>query len=190
MKKMGALPIFFCQIFCVEKRVQLRESIETIVCGLGYELVAFERIGKGLLRVFIEYPATEIGDENARRAISLEDCEKVSHQIHYALEVEQVDYDRLEVSSPGLDRPLCKWTDFLRFAGKEITLSLKKPLNGRKQYRGILQVPEGEAAKPQLESALELRYEGKEGPSILRFTLADLDRARLVPQVDFRSQKR
>jgi ribosome maturation factor RimP len=85
------------------------------------------------------------------------------------------------VSSPGLDRPLKKLADFERFAGSEVAITLKKPLDGRKSYRGILHAPQGET--------IGLEFEGKEGAAMLDFTLADIDKARLVPKVDFRSRK-
>lgn len=152
--------------------MQLPELIETTVEGLGYELVDLERAGGGLLRVYIDKP----------EGIGIDDCETVSRQLSHVLFVENVNYDRLEVSSPGLDRPLRKLADFERFAGAEISLTLRVPLDGRKQFRGILQAPEGEK--------LGLEFEGKGGPALLDFTLADIDRARLVPQIDFRSRKR
>ncbi|VVE22986.1 ribosome maturation protein RimP [Pandoraea eparura] len=152
--------------------MQLPELIETTVEGLGYELVDLERAGGGLLRVYIDKP----------EGITIDDCETVSRQLSHVLMVENVNYDRLEVSSPGLDRPLRKLRDFERFAGAEVSLTLRVPLEGRKQFRGILQAPQGEN--------LSLEFEGKGGPALLDFTLADIDRARLVPQIDFRSRKR
>lgn len=151
--------------------VHLTELIESTVVALGYEMVDLERAGGGLLRVFIDQPA----------GIAIEDCEKVSHQLSHVLTVENVNYERLEVSSPGLDRPLKTLAAFVRFAGSEASVTLKKPLDGRKQFRGVLKAPEGET--------LGLEFEGKEGPAVLDFTLADIDKARLVPHVDFRSRK-
>ena len=96
--------------------------------------------------------------------------------------VENIDYERLEVSSPGLDRPLRKLADFERFAGSEVSVTLKKPLDGRKTYRGILHAPNGET--------IGLEFERKKGEAaMLDFTLADIDKARLIPHVDFRSRK-
>jgi ribosome maturation factor RimP len=151
--------------------VQLSELIENTVTGLGYELVDLERSGRGMLRVFIDQPA----------GIAIDDCEKVTRQLQHVLTVENIDYERLEVSSPGLDRPLKKRADFERFAGSEVMVTLKQPLDGRKSFRGILHAPNGDT--------IGLEFEGKDGPARLDFTLADMDRARLVPQVDFRSRK-
>jgi ribosome maturation factor RimP len=151
--------------------VQLTELIETTVTGLGYELVDLERTGRGMLTIFIDQPA----------GIAIEDCEKVTRQLQHVLTVENIDYERLEVSSPGLDRPLKKLADFERFAGSEAVITLKKPLDGRKSYRGIVHAPQGET--------IGLEFEGKDGAAMLDFTLADIDKARLVPKVDFRSRK-
>ena len=152
--------------------MQLTELIETTVVGLGYELVDLERTGRGMLCVYIDQPA----------GIAIEDCEKVTRQLQHVLTVENIDYERLEVSSPGLDRPLKKLADFERFAGSEVAITLKKPLYGRKSYRGILHAPNGET--------IGLEFEGTKGEAaMLDFTLADIDKARLIPQVDFRSRK-
>ncbi len=161
--------------------MQLIELIETTVNGLGYELVEFERSGR-LFRVFIDHPLVE-GAVDCKN-IGIEDCEKVSAQIQYVLEAEagNVDYDRLEVSSPGLDRPLKKLTDFVRFTGSEAVLTLKRPVDGCKQYRGILRAPHDDMISIELKS--------KEGAAVFDFALSEIDKARLVPQVDFRSVKR
>jgi len=152
--------------------------IEKTVTGLGYELVDFEQAARGLLRVFIDV----MPEEN--RAVTVEDCEKVTHQLLHVLTVENASYERLEVSSPGLDRPLKKLSDYTRFAGQEAVIKLRMAIPGagkRKSFEGILQEPEGET--------LRLEFEGNEGPALLEFSLAEVDKARLVPKVDFRSRK-
>jgi len=131
--------------------------------------------------VYIDFTAA---DAEEKGPITVEDCAKVSHQLSHVLTVENVPYERLEISSPGLDRPLRKMADFVHFAGCEAIVKLKIALPGtsnRKSYQGILHEPTGET--------LALEFEGKEGPALLEFTLADMDKARLVPQVDFRSRK-
>lgn len=160
--------------------MQLLELIEKTLVGIGYELVDFERAARGLLRVYIDF-TPEHAD---RGSITIDDCEKVTHQLLHVLTVENVAYERLEVSSPGLDRPLKKIADYLRFAGQEAVVKLRIPMPGtahRKSFQGVLCMPEGER--------LALEFEGNEGPAKLEFTLADVDRARLVPQVKFRSRK-
>jgi ribosome maturation factor RimP len=160
--------------------LQLLELIETTVVGMGYELVEFEKAARGLLRVYIDFTP-----ENAEQGqITVEDCEKVTHQLLHVLTVENVVYERLEVSSPGLDRPLKKLADYVRFAGKEAIVKLRMPMPGaahRKSFQGVLGEPDGEN--------LKIEFETKDGSAVLDFTLADVDKAHLVPQVDFRSRK-
>ncbi|MYN01519.1 ribosome maturation factor RimP [Pseudoduganella sp. DS3] len=161
--------------------MQLPELIEKTVAGLGYDLVDFERAERGLLRVYIDFTAEEADEKGP---ITVEDCATVSHQLSHVLTVENVPYERLEISSPGLDRPLRKFSDFVRFAGCEAIVKLRMAIPGtanRKSYEGVLTVPEGDQ--------LGIEFEGKEGPAVLNFTLADIDKARLVPQVNFGSRK-
>lgn len=161
--------------------MQQFDLIAKTVGGLGYELVDVERGERGVLRVFIDFPAA-IAEEKG--LITVEDCATVSHQLSHVLTVENVDYERLEISSPGLDRPVRTLADFERFAGHECTVKLRVAMPGsanRKTYTGILVAPEGDK--------IGLEFEGKDGPALLEFTLAELDKARLVPQVDFRSRK-
>jgi len=133
--------------------------VETTVNGLGYELVDLERSGRGMLRVFIDKP----------EGISVDDCQIVSNQLTRLFMVENVDYDRLEVSSPGLDRPLKKEADFSRFAGEKVQLKLRMPLDGRKNFVGMIAgVSDG---------ILQLDVEG----SPVTIELSNLDKARLVP---------
>ena len=84
--------------------MRLLELIEKTVAGMGYELVDFEQAGRGLVRVYIDFAAQDADKGN----IAVEDCEKVSHQLSHVFLVEKAVYERLEVSSPGLDRPLKK----------------------------------------------------------------------------------
>lgn len=133
--------------------------VETTLAGLGYELVDLEVSGRGLMRVFIDKP----------EGISIEDCERVSHHLTRLFTVEGVDFDRLEISSPGLDRPIKKLADFVRFHGSKVQLKLRVPLNGRKNFVGILgNVQDG---------ILQLDVDG----SPVAIELANLDKARLVP---------
>lgn len=156
----------------------LAALIEKTVTGMGYELVDFEQAARGLLRVYIDVQPEE------DRFVMVEDCEKVTHQLLHVLTVENANYERLEVSSPGLDRPLKKLADYVRFAGQEVVIKLRMPMPGahnRKSFQGILHEPDGET--------LKLEFEGNEGPAMLEFSLAEVDKARLVPKVDFRSRK-
>jgi ribosome maturation factor RimP len=152
--------------------MQLLELIETTVAGLGYELVEFETSPRArLLRVFIDRPE---GGQSEKGGICVEDCAAVSNQLSRVFMVENVDYDRLEVSSPGFDRPLVKPADFSRFAGQEVQLKLRVPLGKQRNFSGVL---EG------------LRDEGGVAMVCLRvnetpqqFALENVDRARLVPK--------
>ncbi|MBP0597644.1 ribosome maturation factor RimP [Herbaspirillum sp. LeCh32-8] len=163
--------------------MQLLELIESTLSGMGYELVEFEKAPRGLVRVFIDFPFDPAAEEAP--SITVEDCEKVTHQLLHVFTVEEVVYERLEVSSPGLDRPLKKLSDYVRFADCEAIVKLRVPLPdtaNRKTYEGTLRSPDGEN--------LILEFEANDGSAaVLNFTLADVDKAQLVPQVDFRSRK-
>jgi ribosome maturation factor RimP len=127
-----AAPIEGCE------RAMRTDAVEAAVAALGLELVEVEHLPRGLLRVTI--------DHADGAPVTVDDCERVTRQLQYVFEVEAVDYDRLEVSSPGLDRLLRKPEDFVRFAGMEVDVTLRLPFQGRKKYRGVLQPrSEGEA---------------------------------------------
>ena len=106
--------------------------IDQIVTGIGFELVTVELSPRGrLIRVFID-------TEGGERGVTVDDCATVSNQLTRVFEVENVDFDRLEVSSPGLDRPLIKSGDFERFAGHEIRLRTKVPVGNQRNFTGVL----------------------------------------------------
>ena len=139
--------------------MDLVKLVETTVNGLGYELVDVERSGRGLLRVFIDKP----------EGVSVDDCQVVSNQLTRLFLVENVDYDRLEVSSPGLDRPLKKEAYFERFAGEKAKLRLRMALAGRRNFVGVIgKVNDG---------VLQLEVDGIQ----VAIDLSNLDKARLVP---------
>jgi ribosome maturation factor RimP len=146
----------------------LEPLLEHTVGGLGYRLADFEYINNGrMLRVFIE-KTHEL--EPDRAGVTLADCESVTRQLQRVLEVEGIEYDRLEVSSPGLDRRLKNAADFARFAGREARVRLRHPINGRRNFVGTVRAVEGERVEFDYDSGR------------LAFDLADLDRARLVPK--------
>lgn len=148
----------------------LEALLERTVGLLGYQLADFEYINHGrMLRVFIE-KNHEVSASAGQTGITVADCEAVTRQLQRVLEVEGVDYDRLEVSSPGLDRRLKKAADFARFAGREAQVRLRNAVNGRRNFVGVVRGVEGER--------VEFDFDGGH----LAFELADLDRARLVPK--------
>jgi ribosome maturation factor RimP len=151
--------------------VKEQQIISAEVGNLGYSLVDIEREGRGLLRVTVE------------------DCEKVSHQLTYTLAVENVPYERLEVSSPGLDRPVKTAVEFIRFAGLEIDLKLRVAISGRKNFRGVLQgLKSGSVDSP--DARFSLLFEASDGSTAeLEFSLAEVEKARLVPVIDFKGKK-
>lgn len=174
------------------------KAVESTVTGLGYELVECERTPQGLLRVYIDRLPGGVYDLPGE-FVTVEDCEKVNRQLQYALEVVNVDYSRLEVSSPGLDRPLTTPAHFERFAGVEVEVSLKLPFQGRKNYRGILEAVEASEEAPEGEAApaggsWQLVFKVGEGKNAveqaLGFTLDEVRAARLVPVVDFKGRGR
>lgn len=158
------------------------QVITEVVESLGYHLVDIEREGRGLLRVTIEHP-------DFNQLINVGDCEKVSHQLTYTLAVENINFERLEVSSPGVDRVLKTPQDFERFAGLEITLKLRIAMGNRKNFTGKLQgLIKGDALSR--DAIWGLLIEPKPGESaMLEFTLAEVDKARLVPVLDFKGKK-
>ena len=95
----------------------MADAIDRTVTGLGYELVDLERTGGGLLRVYIDRVPGHVYPAGESEFVTVDDCEAVTRQLQYVLEVENCDYARLEVSSPGLDRPLKREADYARFAG-------------------------------------------------------------------------
>jgi len=162
--------------------VNPNQVITDVVENLGYQLVDIEREGRGLLRVTIE-------NKDFNILINVGDCEKVSHQLTYTLPVENVPFERLEVSSPGVDRIIKTAQDFERFKGLEITLKLHIAMGNRKNFTGVLQgLLSGD---PQSRDAVwGLLIEPKPGESaMLEFSLADVDKARLVPVLDFKGKK-
>jgi ribosome maturation factor RimP len=142
--------------------MDLYELLESTLTGLGYELVDVERSARGkMLRVFIDKPD----------GITIDDCGSVSNHLSRLLAVENIDYDRLEVSSPGLDRPLKKAADFIRFAGESVKLRLRVALQGQRNFVGIL--------REVNDGILKLEVDGK----MLDLDLNNLEKVRLVPKL-------
>ncbi len=179
-------------------KVSSDSVIEQTVEGMGYELVDVEWAGGGVLRVFIDKPEGGVlEDGSAAEGVTVEDCAQVSEQLSRVFAVENVNYERLEISSPGLDRPLKKRADFARFAGHEAFVKLRKSptgqARGRKQFQGILQTvaPNQDAAKSDPDGSTDrigMVLEGNEGThEVLEFSFDEVEKARLVPRIDFRN---
>ena len=186
-----------------------QSAVERTVAGLGYDLVDAEKSAGGLLRVLIDHlpvAPSRAATGLVQPFITVDDCEKVTRQLQHVLEVDGCAYERLEVSSPGLDRPLKKAADYARFAGEQVEVTLKLPFRGRKKYRGELQVladPQGAqwrivlaaddgAAKPtraQLRATRGEVGEAGQAGQALDFSLDEVREARLVPVVDFKGRK-
>jgi len=140
----------------------LRSLLERSVAQLGYELVDLEISNRGkLLRLFIDKP----------EGVNIDDCVLVSNQLSNLLAVEHdIDYDRLEVSSPGLDRVLKREKDFVRFIGERAQVKLRIPMETRKNFIGILRGIEQESVLLECEDA------------IVKIALSNIDKARLAPE--------
>lgn len=142
--------------------LDLHALLEQSLTQIGYELVDLEISGRGkLLRLFIDKPG----------GVNIDDCALVSEHVSHLLAVENdVDYDRLEVSSPGLDRVLKKESDFIRFAGNRVLLKMRLPVEGRKNFTGILRGIDQDMVQIETEAGLQ------------GFALSNIDKARLSPE--------
>ena len=141
--------------------MDLSARLETVLSGLGYELVMLERAGRGLMRIFIDKPG----------GVTIDDCVKVSNHLTHLFTVENIDYDRLEVSSPGIDRPLTKPQDYERFAGEQVTLKLRVPMENRRRLVGQLVGLEADQ--------IRLLVDGAE----IKVDLRNVDSTRLKPTI-------
>ncbi len=179
-------------------------AVEQAAKSLGLETIAIERSG-GLLRVTVDWPWIA---GQAERFVSAEDCERLTRQLQFLLEVEQVDYARLEVSSPGIDRPLRHEQDFLRFEGEVVDVTLKAPIGSagqaalgievgatRRKFRGrcvrgatgwVLECQEPPIGTPALRGKQKLRV----AHYALGFDMAEVKEAHLAPLVNFKGRQR
>jgi len=183
-------------------------AVDKTVTGMGYDLVDVERSAGGLLRVYIDRLPGKACETGPGEYVTVEDCELVTRQLQYVLEVEAVDYERLEVSSPGLDRPLTKPADWQRFTGSEIEVTLRQPFQNRRKWRGELRMredggwrlvlpPAEPAAKPKPGARVSMKPKARpaaapgEGQQeqALDFALDEVREARLVPVVDFKGRR-
>jgi ribosome maturation factor RimP len=180
----------------------LHDIVEQTVTGLGYELVEIERSAGGTLRVTIDMPWQAGTDP---KPVNVEDCERVTRQLQFALEVEGTDYKRLEVSSPGIDRPLRGEKDFERFAGEVVDLTLKAPVGAaaaagqvaanRRKFRGTLEKTQAGwqvvwSDEPPVQPGRRVAKKKEPAPlQALGFTLDEVKEARLAPIIDFKGRR-
>jgi ribosome maturation factor RimP len=184
-----------------------QQTVEQTVTGMGFDLVDLDRSAGGLLRVTIDWPwlPPAPGQAAVERFVTVEDCEKITRQLQYLLEVEGLEYRRLEVGSPGIDRPLRREQDYMRFEGQMVDITLKAPIGvtgtevsaNRKKFRGTLERAEdgvewrivwSDAPEPKPGQRVS-----KKRPPVplqaLNFSLADVQQARLAPIVNFKGRQ-
>ncbi|MDK4575232.1 ribosome maturation factor RimP [Kingella kingae] len=145
--------------------MDVQNILDTTLPGLGYELVDFELTAQGTLRVFI--------DKNG--GITVEDCATVSNHLNRVFMVEDVDYKNLEISSPGLDRPLKKASDFVRFAGSQAKIKTRLPVDGQKNFIGRIE------SFDEATQMITLSFDGK----VAQIELSNVDKARIKPEFKF-----
>lgn len=183
-----------------------QSSVEQTVTGLGFDLVEIERSAGGMLRITIDWPFEfppegQVAQDNF---VTVEDCERVTRQLQYLLEVEAVEYRRLEVGSPGIDRPLRHELDYQRFAGQVVDITLKEAIGvtgtdiaaNRKKFRGALErAQDGRwqivwSDAPAVKPGQRVSKKRPPAPmQALGFTLDEVAQARLAPLVNFRGRQ-
>ena len=173
---------------------EVQAIVASTVGGLGYELVDVDLGARGLLRVFID----------KADGISVEDCANVSNHLSRVLVVEEVDFERLEVSSPGLDRSLRRLADFQRFVGRSAKVKLNAMIDNRRRFEGVIESAGAggiafrlmeETAKPVVSGKVAAKAAGKvsakakgkqaadpAGARLITVALENIDRARLIPE--------
>ncbi|MDO4937566.1 MAG: ribosome maturation factor RimP [Sutterellaceae bacterium] len=190
----------------LKSTAEIIELVETTVEGLGFEFVEFERLPRGMMRVTI--------DSTAAGGVSVNDCEMVSDQVTHLFTVEGIEYDRLEVSSPGVERPLKRVRDWRRFVGQLAHVELYEPMHaegfpeaGRRKLDGRILGVEGdegmetikfsfeeiEVAKTPSQAARAKAAKTKKvkaEPIEVSFAFNDVDRANLIAQLDFKGKQK
>lgn len=206
---MGIAPIFFWIFstngYMQKSTAEITRIVEETVQGLGYEFVDFERLPRGLMRITI--------DSQAEGGVGVDDCETVSNQITALFTVEGIDYERLEVASPGVERPLKRASEWGRFVGRPAHVELYEPMKaegfpeaGRRKLDGIILGIEGEPGNEVIlfsfeeldiartpSQAAKSRQSGKAAkpkadPVRVTFGINDVDRANLIAELDFKGK--
>jgi ribosome maturation factor RimP len=149
---------------------ELHERLSVLISSMGYELLGCDLLSMGRQKMFSLFIDSPTG-------VSADDCSKVSHQVSAMMDVEDPIQTRyvLEVSSPGIDRPLFELRHFERFVGSEVKMKLSAPIDGRRQYRGVLKQVVGED--------LHLDIEGSGREVVIPFT--SIERANVIGKVSF-----
>ena len=156
--------------------------VSDIAVGMGYELIDLELDESGLVRIFIDIL------DNARD-VSVKDCELLTRQLLYQLPVESLAFERLEVSSPGIDRKLTKESHFERFMGSRVQISFKESIDNIKNFEGILRKNEVGGDGDVLETGYALELSDSKRNSTLSFSLRELSSARLVGETFSKGRK-
>ena len=170
----------------------LEKIVDDALTSFSLELVEIERAPRGLLRVFIDRP-------EGRGFVTVEDCSKVSNQLSHALTVENVEYERLEVSSPGLDRTLKVAKDFVRFRGQPVRVRLNTLVDNRKRFDGLVteviddeivfsvvainEAAIGAKGSKATKSPKNVVDTSGNDQKTVRVKLGQIDKARLIPQI-------
>ena len=170
----------------------LEKIVDDALTSFSLELVEIERAPRGLLRVFIDRP-------EGRGFVTVEDCSKVSNQLSHALTVENVEYERLEVSSPGLDRILKVAKDFVRFRGQPVRVRLNTLVDNRKRFDGLVteviddeivfsvvainEAATGAKGSKATKSPKNVVDTSGNDQKTVRVKLGQIDKARLIPQI-------
>ncbi|AFZ82641.1 ribosome maturation factor RimP [Candidatus Kinetoplastidibacterium crithidiae] len=171
--------------------IDLFSIAENALQGLSsdFELVDIEILSAGVLRVTIDKVS----------GISIDDCEEVSRHLTHVFAVENINYSNLEVSSPGIDRPLRKFSDFLRFIGERVEIKFHNALNGRKIFRGVLLLKSDLPSDYNVNevNSCDITFginvdslDNKKNIQTIDFVLNDVDRAKLDPILDFKGKWR
>ena len=188
IKRWASRPFFICfsGLQGLAGLVMLKDVVTTVgtaVAALEYELVDIERTARGLLRVFIDKPA----------GISVEDCALVSNHLSRVLAVEEIDYDCLEVSSPGLERPLKRVADFVRFTGRSAKVRLNTLVDNRRRFEGLIESADDAAITFRLVEVASVAIgkpaaKKKQGAKTalsdktISVKITDIERAHLIPE--------
>ncbi|HEY4583890.1 MAG TPA: ribosome maturation factor RimP [Lysobacter sp.] len=158
-----------------DKATQITQLLTPTVEALGLELIGVEYLpapGSAVLRLYIDVPEAPV----AGRMVTIEDCESVSREVSALLDVEDPisSHYTLEVSSPGVDRPLFTAAQFARFAGEEAKVTLKLPQDGRRRLQGRIVSVDGDTVRFDVEGVGGQRLE-------VAVAAGNIEKARLVP---------